>query len=337
MRISELQANSRENIRKNGLISIVIMFFCGLICGASMLIGLLFVDLLILVVPLIVLPTMFAFQRAILVLKSEQTLTFSLVFSGYQTYFNPRFSSTYSFFKNLLWLLIVYFATALTSAIVVNLIFYNTDFMGFKEIVNEMINSDLTYEVIASIYEKHADFFEVYMMANSLPPLFAVAIMSFYFYSTTGHSFFLRMSGVKYSGQYIKDLYIRTIRKNRGEFLKYYFALNWPMYVLFIGGLALGGYVGSIFRFTYGAIFSFAVAFAIFLSFSIYGAVYFANKEAIYGAMIDKFQKEDEIFKAEIKRTIQQMAPGQDLSALFGELEDKPEEHQDNDDGSEEQ
>ena len=332
MKISELRANSRENIRKNGLISIAIMFFCGLICGASMLIGLLFVDLLILVVPLIVLPTMFAFQRAILVLKSEQTLTFSLVFSGYQTYFNPRFSSTYSFFKNLLWLLIVYVGTGFVSMFVVNLVFYNLDFMGFKAILEEIVNSDLAYETIALIYENHMEFIEIYMMAISLPSLFMVAIMAFYFYSTTGHSFFLRVSGVKYPGQYIKDLFIRTIRKNRGEFLKYYFALNWPMYILFFGGLALGGYVGSIFRFTYGSIFSFAVAFGILLSFGIYGAVYFANKEAIYNAMIDKIQKEDEVFKAEIKRTMQMMMGNQEINAIFDQTEQEQEDNQDNED-----
>ena len=332
MKISELRTNSRENIRKNGLISILIMFFCALICGASMLIGLLFIDLLILVVPIIVLPTMFAFQRAILVLKSEQTLTFSLVFSGYQSYFNPRFSSTYSFFKNLLWLLIVYFGIGMIAVFTVNLVFFNTNFMGCQELFNELMNSDLTYETISAIYENHMDFIEIYMMANALPPLFAVAIMAFYFYSTSGHSFFLRMSGVKYPGQYLKDLFLRTIRKNRGEFLKYYFALNWPMYILFIGGLALGGYVGSIFRFTYGSIFSFAIAFAIFLSFGIYGAVYFANKEAIYNAMIDKIQKEDELFKAEIKRTMQMMSISQDISAVFGETKEEGEDNQDHDD-----
>ena len=336
MKISELRTNSRENMRKNGLISIIIMFFCGLICGASMLIGLLFVDLLILVVPIIVLPTMFAFQRAILVLKNEQTLTFSLVFSGYQTYFNPRFSSTYSFFKNLLWLLIVYVGTGFISMIIVNLIFYNLDFMGFRAILDELMNSDLTYETISHIYENHMDFIENYMMAISLPPLFMVAIMAFYFYSTTGHSFFLRVSGVKYPGQYIKDLFLRTLRKNRGEFLKYYFALNWPMYILFIGGLALGGYVGSIFRYSYGSVFSFAIAFAIFLSFGIYGAIYFANKEAIYNAMIDKIQKEDELFKAEIKRAVQMMAGNQEISAIFGEAEGEKDDGQEHDDNEQE-
>lgn len=332
MKISELRANSRENMSKNGLISIIIMFFCGLICGASMLIGLLFVDLLILVVPIIVLPTMFAFQRAILILKSERTLTFSLVFSGYQTYYNPRFSSTYSFFKNLLWLLIVYVATGFVSMIVVNLVFYNLDFMGFRAILDELTNSDLTYEAISLIYENNADFIENYMMAIALPPLFMVAIMAFYFYSTTGHSFFLRVSGVKYPGQYIKDLFLRTIRKNRGEFLKYYFALNWPMYILFIGGLALGGYVGSIFRYSYGSVFSFALAFAIFLSFGVYGSVYFANKEAVYNAMIDKIQKEDELFKAEIKRAMQMMAGNQEITAIFDQTEEENEDNQDNDD-----
>ena len=331
MKISELRAKSKENISKNGLISIIVMFFCGLICGASMLIGLLFVDLIIFVVPLIVLPTMFAFQRAIIVLRNEETLTFSLVFSGYQQYFSPRFSSTYSFFKNLLWLLIVYVAVGAISMITVNIVFYTTNFMGYQNIIGEMIYANLDYEVIESIYESHRDFFEIYLMANSLPSLFAVAIMAFYFYSTTGHSFFLRVSGLKYPGQYLKDLFARVLRKYRGEFLKYYFALNWPMYILFLGGLAFGGYVGSVFRFTYGAIFTFAIAFAIFLSFGIYGAIYFANKEAIYTAFIDRIQKEDMIFQEEVKRAIAQMTGGQNITSLFKDLEDESKDNEDSD------
>ena len=168
-------------------------------------------------------------------------------------------------------------------------------------------------------------------MANNLPQLFAVAIMGLYFYSTTGHSFFLRMSGVKYPGNYIKDLFLRVVRKNRGEFLKYYFALNWPLYVLFIGGLALGGYIGTFFRFDYSSIFTFGLAFAIFMSFGLYGSIYFANKEAIYFALLGKIQKEDEIFKEEVKRTLQRMVNSEDVQEIIKELDNETQEEQKND------
>ena len=335
MKISELREQSRQNLSKNGLISVAIMFFCGLICGAVILAGLLFVDLLIFIIPLIVLPTMFAFQRAIVALRTENTLTFSLVFSGYGQYFNPRFSSTYSFWKNLLWLLIVYVGIGMIAMFAANLYFYYTDFMGFTDILNQMLEAGLSYEALEVIINEHADFFAIYYMANSLPQLFAVAIMGLYFFSTTGHSFFLRVSGVKYPGNYIKDLFIRVIRKNRGEFLKYYFALNWPLYVLFIGGLALGGYVGTLFRFDYGSIFTFGLAFAIFISFGLYGSIYFANKEAIYFAMLDKIQKEDNLLKEEVKRTLQHMVGIEQMQDLFKDIEnennEQVEEEQKND------
>ena len=331
MKISELREQSRQNLRKNGLISVAIMFFCGLICGAVTLAGLLFVDLFIIIVPLIVLPTMFAFQRAIIALRTEGTLTFSLVFSGYGQYFNPRFSSTYSFWRNFLWLLIVYVGVGMIAMFASNLYFYYTDFMGFTDILNQMLEAGLSYETLEAILNEHADFFAIYYMANSLPQLFAVAIMGLYFYSTTGHSFFLRVSGVKYPGNYIRDLFIRVVRKNRGEFLKYYFALNWPLYVLFIGGLALGGYVGSLFRFEYGSIFTFALAFAILLSFGLYGSIYFANKEAIYFALLDKIQKEDNILKEEVKRTLQHMVGSEEIQEIIKELDNGNVEEQKND------
>lgn len=331
MKISEIREQSRQNLNKNGLISIAIMFFCGLICGAVVLVGLLFVDLIIFIVPLIIFPTMFAFQRAIIALKTERTLTFSLVFSGYGQYFNPRFSSTYSFWKNLLWLLIVYVGVSTIAIFVSNLFFYTTNFMGFIDIFNQIVDSGLNYEALDAILNEHAEFFAIYYMANNLPQLFAVAIMGLYFYSTTGHSFFLRMSGVKYPGNYIKDLFLRVVRKNRGEFLKYYFALNWPLYVLFIGGLALGGYIGTFFRFDYGSIFTFGLAFAIFMSFGLYGSIYFANKEAIYFALLGKIQKEDEIFKEEVKRTLQRMVNSEEVQEIIKELDNETQEEQKND------
>ena len=332
MKISELREQSRKNFNRNGLICIAIMFFCALICGAVMLANLLFADLFIFLVPLIILPTMFAFQRAMVALRTENTLTFSMVFSGYGQYFNPRFSSTYSFWKNALWLVIVYFGIGFISIFAVNLYFYYVDFMGFRDIIHQLMDAGLSYEAIGVIYENNADFFVIYNMTNYLPQLFAVSIMGLFFFSTTGHSFFLRVSGVKYPGNYIKDLFIRVIRKNRGEFLKYYFALNWPLYILFIGGLALGGYIGSIFRFDYGSIFTFGLAFAIFLSFGIYGSIYFANKEAIYFAMLDKIQKEDAALKEEVKKTIQRFANPEQLQEILKEFEqEQNEEEQKND------
>ena len=330
MKISELREQSRQNLHKNGLISIAIMFFCGLICGAVMLANLLFVDLFIILVPLIVLPTMFAFQRAIVALKNENTLTFSMVFSGYGQYFNPRFSSTYSVWRNLLWLVIVYFGVGFISIFAINLYFYIVDFMGFRDILAQLMDSGLSYEAIETIYTENAEFFKIYNIANYFPQLFAVSVMGLFFFSTTGHSFFLRVSGVKYSGNYIRDLFIRVIRKNRGEFLKYYFALNWPLYVLFIGGFVLGAYVGSIFEFDYTSMFAFGVAFAIFLSFGIYGSIYFANKEAIYFAMLDKIQKEDLVFKEEVKRTLQRLAGSENIQEILKEFEE-PNEEQKND------
>ena len=192
------------------------------------------------------------------------------------------------------------------------------------------MDSGLSYEAIETVYTENAEFFKIYNIANYLPQLFAVSVMGLFFFSTTGHSFFLRVSGVKYSGNYIRDLFIRVIRKNRGEFLKYYFALNWPLYVLFIGGFVLGAYVGSIFEFDYTSMFAFGVAFAIFLSFGIYGSIYFANKEAIYFAMLDKIQKEDLVFKEEVKRTLQRLAGSENIQEILKEFEE-PNEEQKND------
>lgn len=328
MKISELINTSKQNMRKNGLFSIIIMFFAGLICASVLMVNLLFADLFLIVVPLIVLPTLFSFQRAIIVLREENVLSFSLVLSGYRQYFSPRFASTYSFFKSLLKLLIVFVASTFIASLVVNLYFYNADIMGFKQIADQIMYSITSYEELYAIIEEHADLFALYEMATMLPPLFLVTIFGLFFFSISGHSFFVRISALKYPGSYLKELFARFYKNNRASFLRSYFALNWPLYLLFVGGLALGAYVGSIFSFTYGSIFTFAVAFAIFLSIGVYGSIYFANKEALYFAYIDKIQKEDTIIKAKFKRTLEELRKEQNMQEIIDELEEYVDEEE---------
>ena len=80
MTYKEIRDLSRNNVKKNGLFAFIIFIFAALVTSAFVFLNLLIDGLVIAIIPLIILPTMFSFQRAIMVLREESTLSFSLIF-----------------------------------------------------------------------------------------------------------------------------------------------------------------------------------------------------------------------------------------------------------------
>ena len=118
MTYKEIRDLSRNNVKKNGLFAFIIFIFAALVTSAFIFLNLLIDGLVIAIIPLIILPTMFSFQRAIMMLREESTLSFSLIFGGYRQYFSSRFRSNYLFFKSLLRLILIYLLTSFIAFIV---------------------------------------------------------------------------------------------------------------------------------------------------------------------------------------------------------------------------
>ena len=337
---AEIRNLSRENVKKNGFIAIIVFFFMALISGSMVLLNLLFHGLYIIVIPLMVLPTCFAFQFALVALRESDTLSFSLVFTGFKRYFNQRFLGTYMVFKSLLWMLIIYVASLVTTSIVINLSFYVSNFMGFRDLINEILYEEMTTEALDYLISSNQTLFDIYMVGISLPPLVALSYGGLLFYTRNSVSFFLRLSDLKYPGVYLSQLHLTMIKGNRRKFYKTMFALNWPVLVLFTLGFALGGYIGYLYQFNYSTMFTFGLALAIFLSFGLYGFKYFANKEAIYvgyiygykdadSYLIDLKQKELERIKLQEEQYQQMM---EDLERRMRELNKDSNDEDDNND-----
>ena len=330
MATKEYVSYSRENVRKNGLFSFIIFFFAALLVSAMFCLNLLFDYAFILAVPLLILPTMFAFQRAIIILRDADTLSFSLVFSGYRKYFSERFMSTYSFFKTLLWVGITYLALSFVSSLAVNIIFYTTNYMGYTDMIYEIIEAPLTVESLEVIYENHIDLFNIYRMFLALPPLSICSLLSLFFFSRNSTSFFMRSSAVTFSGKYISNLSALTHRRYSKKFYSMFFYLNWPLFVLYIGGFALGGYLGSLYHFDLNTIFTFGVALGLFVSFALFGFKYFANKEAIYKSLLNEYQETDEYIKRSNQEKMEKLKQAElEYQKILKELEDSNEDDED--------
>ena len=319
----EIRVFSRENVKKNGLFSIVIFFFAALVTSSFFFLNLLFDWTYLFVVPLVILPTLFSFQRAIILLREEDTLSFSVVFSGYRQYFSSRFSSTYSFFNTLLRLLIIFAITYLTSFTITFIVFLSTNYLGMKDVYNEINSMEYTLERINILIDDYQDLFKAFRFYSTFPPLFIISVSALFFFSRNSISYFMRISSVNYSGRYISSIHRLMIKNNSKAFYKAYFSLNYPLYILYILSFALGGYVGYLIHRDFNYILTFALAFSLFISLAIFGFKYFANKEALYYGFVEEYAEVDDMIKkarddqlAEIKRK------EEEYQKLMKELED---------------
>lgn len=336
MQNKEIRELSKENVKKNGLFSIIIFFFAALVISAFTFLNLLIEGLIIIIIPLIVLPTMFAFQRAIIVLREENTLSFSLIFGGYRQYFTNRFRSNYAFFKTLIKLIIIYFSLTFITFIVLFIVFLNTNYLGMREMYEEMSHMNINMETMQILLEEYGDLFDAIHLYTDLPALFITSLMALFFYSRNSISFFMRISGVNYSGAYISSLHQLMIRNNKKAFYQAFFSLNWPIFLLFILGFGLGGYVGYLYHFTFNTIFTFALAFSIFIPFALFGFKYFANKEAIYFAFIDQYREADEMVnKATSARLEEMKRKEEEYQKFLKELEELESDEDDSDESDE--
>ena len=323
---SSLRVEASNCLKKNGLFSIIIFFFTGLLIGAISLINVAVPDLIFLLVPLMMLPIVFAFSCAVIILREESTLTFTLISRSFRKYFNERFRSAFSVLSTALRVLIAYLIVGVVVSIIVNLSFFYTDFMDFKNFVSTLFSSATTEEA-SEFVNRYKDLILIERICTFVPTCTIVSIYAFYRLSLSSISMFLRFSMFKGSGLYISTLFKRFLRKNYWSVFKDYFALNYPMYILLLLGFGGGITLGYIYMKNADMMYSFGLALALFLSFSIYGAKYFANKEAIYKKYLPKILEVDKEIKAEFVNSLRQRFGDNLPDELKEEFEEKEDNH----------
>lgn len=328
---NELVDISRDSRKQNGYIAIICFLFAAILCGGIVLISLLADFLIVILVPLLIFPILFAFQIVIIYLRDNSNLTLSLVFSGFSMFFKERFRSTYNFWSEVWKLAIVYLVTGFLAAIIFFLSFYLSNFLGFGDMIVELLKLPyITLESVESIQNQYNAAHTSFNTACYLTPALLTTIIALLTYSLNSISFFIRVSNVSYSGKYINRIFIRFKINNFKKLFSSYLSLNWPFIFLFLLGLGVGGYFGYIYRGGPSATFVFALASAFLFSFGIFGSVYFANKEALYKGYLDEIRKSAETVKKEIMIMLNQINVGEDKieDIINGVKEDEDDENE---------
>jgi len=310
--------------KSNGWIAVVCFFVAALLCSGIILLSSFYSSLIVLLVPLFIFPIMFSFQRAIIYLRSNSTLSFGLFFSGIAHYFSERFRSTYGFFGEILKIFLVFIGSFFLSTMVAYFVFYYSNLYGFVDMLNEVINLPyLTIETFEYLIDKYKDVYTYFSIVVQVPTTVITTIFAFLMYSMNSISMFIRFSDVKYSGKFIRRTFKKFKKDNFSNLLKNYLSLNWPFYLLFLIGFGVGGFLGFLYQKDPNTIYGFGFAIAFFLSFSVYGLFYFANKEAIYQVYIPEIINTSDSVKDSIMRLFEGMNFNKDEIEEIIEGEDK--------------
>ena len=177
MKTRDLMAISMDNYRKNGFISHIICFFLAVFAAAFLLLCLFWVDLFLVIVPLIVIPVFFAAQVAVIALRDEDYLTLGGFFNCFKGFFTPKFASTFRVIKSALWSLAIYLIFYFVYGISINLSFYFTNYMNYTAIMTDIVNTGLTNPLdIENIVNLNKEFFNTILIYTNVPTLFVSAI-----------------------------------------------------------------------------------------------------------------------------------------------------------------
>ena len=308
MKYSELVSISLNNYRKNGFISHVLFFFVMLLACAFLLLSLLLMDLTFFLIPFLFIPCFFAVQIAVILLREQEMINFRGFLRCYANYYSEKFLSTFRVIKAILWSILFTFIFGFIYMMSLNIGLYYTNFMGYQEIMYDITsNIQLNIEEIQRVFYAHKDFFEFLMIFNNVPVYFFYSLCFMFFVTRNSVSLFYRLDTMELLGQANKMIQERVMKKYRKEYNLAYFYVNWPIFLLFIGGFALGGYIGYLTVGTYIGVFVVGLALSLFITFGLYGPFYIACSEAIYILLKDKYKLEFETMKGELNSSLAEL------------------------------
>lgn len=244
MTVKEARKLAIAKYKKHKLNSWIIGVACGLFCAAVILLDLLITGLSFVTIPLLVFPFLFACYVFDVGYQEGLDLTFSGFVKGFLSYFKSPFVGSFnvirSFFKSFL----VFIVSLFLSTFICFFVFekcYGMDFIDlYTRFGDYMYSYDIDFEVLNSLLFENDGLLMRFGLTSLEGPLFLSILLFVYFTSRESVSVFLRLKMPKSNTSMVGNIYRRTFYKNRKEFLKIYWGLNWPFYLLLLIGFVSG-------------------------------------------------------------------------------------------------
>ena len=281
MNIKEIKNLSKDIYSKHKLNSWVLSIICGLFIAALLLIGILSELFYLLIIPLVVFPFFFACFFVHLGLYQKDELTARNLFGAYGLFFQRPYRSSFSAIRSFFKTLLVELAVSGAVLGICYAIYSQSETftVTINEIIEQLANNTLTNDSLNALLEENDN--EVFNYVNITNAItFLLGALAFI-------TFISRESITIYTRLHVRNIPLchqiaRAAIKNKyKEFNKAYFALNWPLILILIGGM-VGGCLLSVYAFdNYSIAGVLGLVMAVALS-STFLPFFFANNEAIY-------------------------------------------------------
>ena len=280
-----LRVASFERFKTNISSYIAVGIMCGLFLILAATLSFIDVGLFVLMIPVIILPILFASHIACYYLEAQQPITMGALFRYYAGFYQPQFRSSFRGIRGFLISLAVYFGGMILCYVIFYAIYqsvYGATFTdAFSNLVKVYMSEDLSYEdLITALNENEGLLLTFFTYVSSLPLPFAI-LWFIYSISSSSISIYYRSNIRAASNSLIRLALNNTFLKIKRSYLRDWFSLNWPMLALSFVGAVVGACI-SIFLLKnvmyLGA--SICIGSVLFIVFFL--PFYFSNMEVIY-------------------------------------------------------
>ncbi len=262
----------------------------GIMCGLFLLlVGILaFIDpaILVIAVPLLALPFLFASHVACYYLQINQQISLTAYARYFVGFFRSQFRGSFRGLISLLKSLGFYFGTLIVAGIVFYLIYkanYGEAFVtSFNTLAfNYINNAEFTYEELIALLTQNDNMlltFIVYISAVAIP----LSMLAFIYYiSFSSLSIYYRANVAFGAAALLKMSVGNTFARHRSEMRKDWFSLNWPMLALSFAGMIGFAILDLLLVKRIDLLPTFVIVGGVAL-LMFYLPFYFANMETIY-------------------------------------------------------
>lgn len=271
----------------------------GIMCGLFLILATVFafIDpvLLILVVPIIALPFLFASHIGCYYLQIDQPISVGAFFRYFVGFFRPQFRSSFRGLISFLKSLAFYFGSIIVASIVIYLIFkaqYGEVFTsGLNKLTYTYVSSpEATYEDIVEILNENGGMLLTFLMyiSSFAIPLGMLAFI--YHVSFSSLSIYYRANVIVAAPPLVKMSVANTYSRHRHEMAKDWFKLNWPILVFSFIGMALFAIIDIVFVKRIDLLPAFVIVGGVAL-LMFYLPLYFVNMETIYKKYEERFKE----------------------------------------------
>ena len=308
-----LQHKSFDTFKSNPTSYIAVGVMCGMFLILSVLVSLIDPLLLVVALPIIGLPFLFASHVSCYFLRINQPITISAYFRYFLGFFRAQFRGSFRAIISYLKSLAVYFAGIFVASIVIYLIYKMQYGVLFTEALNKFVyqyvsSAEYTYEDIMDLLYENNNLlltFFIYISAFGIP----LAVLAFIYYiSFSSLSIYYRTSLTIVASPLLKMSVGNTYNKYRKKMRLDWLKLNWLIFVLPLIGSGLGALVYFL---VIKNILYFAPALTIgaFIPYLFFLPFYFPNMEVLYHRYENVFKEGNkmaiESFLERIQRSLE--------------------------------